>query len=273
MERIKFDYCFKNMPIPSRKSYQLQLIDKIESAIKRMRWKAHFFLSNTYDTNDNMNKETYGFKSKHHPGIIKELESLEKDLFDIANSLKFRNTTDDFQKQLKEDVSSINSSPDVLIFADKTNNIYKATPEQYTYRDLQKSSDLLGKSINMEAKHIAKKLELSDRIGHIARNFAFITLNDRKENFSSKLLCRLINPLKSELGKVSKQKMEKINKVMVQHLNVNQWKNSTSVIKWFTALENRTDCVFTKFDIQEIYPFITEDILKTSLSFANEYQI
>ena len=277
MERIKFDYCLKNIPIPSRKSHQLQLIDKTESAIKRMRWKAHFSLSNTYDTNDNMDKETYGFKSKHHPGIIKELERFEKYLFDIANSLKFRNTTDDFQKQLKEDVSSIISSSDVLIFADKTNNIYKATPEQYKKllkenEDLQKSSDLLGKSINMEAKHIAKKLELSDRIGHLPRNFAFITLNDRKENFSSKLLCRLINPLKSKLGKVSKQKLEKINKVMVQHLNVNQWKNSTSVIKWFTALENRTDYVFTKFDIQEIYPFITEDILKTSLSFANEYQ-
>ena len=34
-----------------------------------------------------------------------------------CSSLKFRNTADDFQKQLKEDVSSINSSTDVLIFA------------------------------------------------------------------------------------------------------------------------------------------------------------
>ena len=61
------------------------------------------------------------------------------------------------------------------------------------------------------------------------------TLKDHKENFSSKF-----NPSKSELEKVSKQKLEKINKVMVQHLSVNQWKKSTSVIKWFTALENKT---------------------------------
>ena len=54
-----------------------------------------------------------------------------KKLFDIASSLKFRNTTYDFQKHLKQDISIINSSCDVLIFADKTNNIYKATPEQY----------------------------------------------------------------------------------------------------------------------------------------------
>ena len=88
-----------------------------------MYWKAHLLLTNTYYTNDNMNKKTYGFKSKHHPGIIKQLETFEKELFDIASSLKSRNTTEGFQNQLKEDISSINSSPDVLIFADKTNNI------------------------------------------------------------------------------------------------------------------------------------------------------
>ena len=132
----------------------------------------------------------------------------------------------------------------------------------------------------MEAKHIARKLELSDKIEillsfqdrNLARNPAFITLKDYKENFNSKLPCRLINASKSELGKASKEKLEKINKIMVQHINVNQWKNSTSVVKWFTALENKTDCFFIKFNIREVYPSITEDILKTSLSFAKEYQ-
>ena len=187
MERIKFGYSLKNMPIPSKSSYQLQLIDKIESVIKRMRWKAHFFLTNTYNANDSVNRETYGFKSKHHPGLRKELEMFEKGLFDIASSLKFRNKRDDFQKQLKEDISSINSSSDLLIFADKTNNIYKTSPEQYkkllkgnVTKTYKKSSDILEKSINMEAKHIAKKLELSDRIEHLVRNPAFITLKDHK---------------------------------------------------------------------------------------------
>ena len=92
----------------------------------------------------------------------------------------------------------------------------------------------------MKVKHIAKNLELSDRMEHLARNPTFITLKDHKENFNLKLSCRLINPSKSELGKVSKQILEKINKIIVQHLNVNKWKNSKSVIKWFTALENKT---------------------------------
>ena len=68
---------------------------------------------------------------------------------------------------MKEDISNIKSSPDVLI----------------------------------AKKHIAKKLELSDKMEHLARNPTFITLKDHKENFNLKLSCRLINPSKSELGK------------------------------------------------------------------------
>ena len=67
----------------------------------------------------------------------------------------------------------------------------------------------------MEIKQIAKKLELSGRIEHLARSPAFITFKDYKENFSSKLPYRFINPSKSELGKVRKQILQKINKVMV----------------------------------------------------------
>ena len=131
MERIKFDCSLKNIPIPSKSSYQLQLIDKIKSVIKRMRWKVQIFLTNTYNVNNSVNREIYGFKSKHHPDLRKELQTFEKDLFDIASSLKFRSTTNDFQKELKEDISSINFSTDVIIFAGKTNNIYKTSPEQY----------------------------------------------------------------------------------------------------------------------------------------------
>ena len=78
-----------------------------------------------------MVKETYSFKSKHHPGQCKELETFEKVLYNIVSSLKYRKSTDDFQKQMKEDISSIISSPGVFIFAGKSNNIHKAPPEQY----------------------------------------------------------------------------------------------------------------------------------------------
>ena len=68
-----------------------------------------------------------------------------------------------FQEQMKEDISSINSSPDVFIFEYKTNNICKAPPEQYkkllkdnVTKTYKKSTKRIKKSINLEAKNIAK---------------------------------------------------------------------------------------------------------------------
>ena len=55
MENIYFNYSLKNIPVPSRIYYKLQLIDKIESVIKRMRWKAHFFLNNNKKTKKKRN--------------------------------------------------------------------------------------------------------------------------------------------------------------------------------------------------------------------------
>ena len=73
----------KNIPVPSQKSYQLQLIHKIECDIKRMCWKAHLFQNNANNTSNRTVKETYVFKSEHHPGQCKELETFEKDLYII----------------------------------------------------------------------------------------------------------------------------------------------------------------------------------------------
>ena len=49
----------------------------------------------------------------------------------MANSLKFRRVCNDFQQKMKEDITQIKSSNDVFIFADKTNNLYKSSPEEY----------------------------------------------------------------------------------------------------------------------------------------------
>ena len=45
MEKINYNYSLKNIPTASITSYQLKLIEKVENLIKRMRWKAHFFLN------------------------------------------------------------------------------------------------------------------------------------------------------------------------------------------------------------------------------------
>ena len=123
----------------------------------------------------------------------------------------------------------------------------------------------------MEAKNIAKKIPLSDRIECLAKTLAFITLKDHKDNFQSSLHCRLINPSKSKLGKVSKSILENINQHLVKLLHVNQWKNSASIIEWFRNIEDKKNCTFIKSDIREFYPSITESILDKALLFAKQH--
>ena len=42
-----------------------------------MHWKADVFQNDANNTSNEMVKETYRFKSKHHPGQCKELETFE----------------------------------------------------------------------------------------------------------------------------------------------------------------------------------------------------
>ena len=90
---------------------------------------------------------------------------------------------------------------------------------------------------------------------------AFITLKDNKDNFETNPKCRLINPSKSELGKVSKTILDNINNLLREVLHVNQWKNSSSVIKWFNSIDNKQNHTFISFDIVTFYPSITDKLL------------
>ena len=135
----------------------------------------------------------------------------------------------------------------------------------------KKWTDRSEKAINMEAKNIAKKTQLGDRIESLTKTPAFTTLKDHKGNFQSSLPCRLINTSKSELGKISKSILENINQHLIKLLCVNQWKNSASALEWFKNIEEKKNCTFIKFDITEFYPSITETIFDKALLFAKQH--
>ena len=68
----------------------------------------------------------------------------------------------------------------------------------------------------------------------------------------------IFNPAKSNMGIISKQILEDINNKVRVHSNVQQWKNSQSVIDWFTSLKDKHLLAFLTFDIVDFYPSITE---------------
>ena len=220
----------------------------------------------------------YGFITRNYPPQCKELQNFEKDLLDTIKLIKFRIVKDSFQRKLKEDILNIKSSPDVYAFADKTTNTYKLPPQDYKKlshenitKSYKKSPTRLEKSINLEAKEIAAGVKLDDRIEYMAKAPAYITLKDHKDNFRSAHPCRLINPCKSEIGKISKSILENINRNLLKLLQVNQWRNSESVIKWFYSIENKSQCKLIQLDIAEFYPSISEGIVDNASLFVQQY--
>lgn len=113
-----------------------------------------------------------------------------------------------------------------------------------------------------------EKLDLTDRIQVLTKNSAFITIKDHKPDFPNKVQCRLLNPSKSHVGRISKQYLEQINNTLREKLNYNQWRNTDSVIDWFKKINNKQQAAFIKFDIVSFYPSITLRLLRRSIAFA-----
>ena len=78
-------------------------------------------------------EDTYGFKTERKPPPIKDMESFEREFYDIARNIVFRD--DDkyggFQKELKKDLTDMKKSKGVIIAADKSSNFYTCDKETY----------------------------------------------------------------------------------------------------------------------------------------------
>ena len=210
-------------------------IAKVESLIRRMRWKAFFF---DEDNNTPNTRLTYGFNTENSPPVRPLLTPFENDMYAWIDSIQFCKHRSDFQKKLTRDRKAIKSSPEVYVPADKSTNIYKMSPDNYTKllhdnvtATYKKTNANTKRTIHLEAKAIATDLNLADRIEQIAETEAFITLKDHKENFENNPKCRLINPSKSEIGIISKRHLQEINKDLRSKTKYLQWTNTQSVLR------------------------------------------
>ena len=154
MEKTNLHYSTKNIPTASRHHYKMQLVDKIEAVIKRMRWKAIFFDNDNGDEQEEEQSfETYGLKTTITPKQVPELIEFEKELISMVPDLKFKRFTNNFQQQLRKDINSMKSSNKLYVPADKTTNMYKVTPQEYD-RLLTNSITKTYKKTNNNTKHL-----------------------------------------------------------------------------------------------------------------------
>ena len=157
----------------------------------------------------------------------------------------------------------------------------------------KKANMSLPKRINREVRKIAKTFGVADRVDTMAKQEGFVTLKYhkpckhttwiprfnvestwcicREEDYRTNPKYRLLNPTKKQLGKISKQILQKINKTLRSKLNINQWQNSSEFIDWLKNIKQKRSHTSTVFDIQEFYPSVAEKLLKDDLAFAQRY--
>ena len=114
---------------------------------------------------------------------------------------------------------------------------------------------------------------LAKRMGKHTEEAAFITLKDHHANFKSgkEAVCRLIKPLKGDLGKIRKMKLESINKVIRQKTKLQQWQSSREVKDWFNQLRCRKRLKFITFDINVCYPSITPELMEKAINWGSQF--
>ena len=275
MEPTSFEYSTKNIAVSTKKAYVKRLIENTEQLIRNLRWLAFFFLNpNIKSTKE----ETYHLKSTKTPPMITELSQFETKMQEIVTKVDFNPEISDFQRKLSSDVKAIKNDTKLIIKADKTNNFYKLDNNQYDklmdkhiqaeYKKATKSQE---KSTEENERTVARSLKVDDRLEITAKKEAFITLKDHKPNFKNKAECRLINPTKTEIGKVSKNIIEKLVTTIMLVTSINLWRSTKEVISWFSSADIKKNSAFISFDIVSFYPSISEKLLNKALTFSNNY--
>ena len=94
----------------------------------------------------------------------------------------------------------------------------------------------------------------------MAERQAFISLKNHKENFEN-------NPKPNNSRLHSKQVLNRIR----SKTNSNQWRNTKSVIDWFSNIREKKKHSFLIFDTVDFYLSISEHLLKLSLTYAMQF--
>ena len=90
--------------------------------------------------------------------------------------------------------------------------------------------------VNSRTAEIAKDLKLEKRMEVYTASESYFLVKDHKDNFPGTLSVRLINPCKTNLGKVSKKILQDLNTDLNLKIVRNQWRSTQSVLDWFDGI-------------------------------------
>ena len=283
LEYFDINYSLKNIPIGNHRAYIIKLYDMVNKFINRLRWRAYYYEKKlkgeeTEDESEPEDNGYYRFPTKRYGPWRDKLAGFENDLFKLIKRIKFRRLRDEFQNSLAKDVKRIKNSNKVIAFADKTNNLYKMEPDDYKKllldnitKDYKKCDPETMKRINSEANDIIVKHAIKGKIAKFQTSEPFVSIKDHKDRFPNLLACRLINPSKTNIGKVSKGILDRINNSIRSQSKLTQWKNSQEVIQWFEKIDKKAEKRFICFDIVSFYPSIKRQHVLEAIEFAKDF--
>ena len=282
MEIVTFNHSLKNIPISDKRAYMSKLFDMTSKFIDRIKWAAYFFdkrndvCDNDLETDNN--SEPRIFPTRHSAPANTKLIPFEDDLWRIVKSVKFRTAKSGFQKQLAQDLKRVIKLDKIVAFADKTSNLYQMDPKPYEKllldnitKDYKIAEENIVSEIDDEAWSIIREQKVKGKIPKFQTADAFISLKDHKPDFPHIVKCRLINPSKSHIAKVSKGILDRINLEIRRKSKLVQWKNSGEVINWYKKIKDKKTQCFVSFDIVEFYPSIRREHLLEALEFAKGF--
>ena len=111
--------------------------------------------------------------------------------------------------------------------------------------------------INKDTGNFASKLHINDRLGKFQKKDAYILFKDHKPNFINKLQTRLINPSKTELGKISKNIIQNIVTNVREASHCNLWRNSLETIEWFRGIKTKVKlALYNLTSMTFIHPYL-----------------
>ena len=197
---------------------------------------------------------------------------------DMINNLEFKRFNNEFQSNLRNDIRDIRESNKLFVSADKFRNIYKASKASYermmhenVTKTYKKCNTNKPNSINFKAKQIARKLKIDDRVEKLDENETYVAIKDHKEGFPDEISCCFINPPKTDVGKIRKKILDRVNNTILEKNKINQWKNTSSFIEWYRNIKRKDQCSFVVFVIASFYPSFSTKLFDEAISFAKLY--
>ena len=115
--------------------------------------------------------DNFEFKSVKTPPKNKHFNAFEANLYDIVRNIKFKRVSSEFQRKLSKDIKRINEDPLLFSTAVKTSNLYQLSKDNYNKlltdnmtKSCKKLNTAAMTNINKEAKCVAERLHLDDRV-------------------------------------------------------------------------------------------------------------